>query len=147
MSIFNIKPYVGYNNILFEQTQEDVKEVDGVAAKIVVDNIMEETYVHRNASVKLTFVEGKFVDIWIPQMPADNQVFIPGYFDRNIFSDDAFKVLKANYDFKESKDKSRILFPELGICLWGFTKKKKEGKMIIAFSKERLCWYEIFLQA
>lgn len=147
MSIFNIKPYIGYNNIMFNETQESVSKIDGVAQRIVIDNIMEETYEHRNASVKLTYVEGKFVDIWIPQKPADNQVSIPGYFDMNIFSDNAVEMLKGKYDYHESKDKNRILFPQLGICLWGFAKKTKEGKMVIAFSDVRLSWYKTFLQA
>lgn len=147
MSNFYLKPYLGYNNITFNQTQEEVKKIDGIATKIVVDNIMEETYEYRKASVKLTYVEGKFVDIRIPQNPAGNQVFIFDFLKIDIFSNAAVDILKANFDYEESQDKNRVLFPKLGICLWGFAKKTKEGKMVIAFSEERLSWYKTFLKA
>ena len=40
MSIFNIKPYIGYNNIMFNETQESVSKIGGVAHQIVIDNIL-----------------------------------------------------------------------------------------------------------
>lgn len=148
MSIFTIIPYVGFNNIKFNDSQKQVEEVDGAATRIVIDNIMEETYEHRKASIKLTFVEERLADVWIPQKPADNKVYLKEDADYDIFSDQIMERLKGKYEFTESKDKNRVLFPELGICLWGFGKKKtKEGKMVIAFSKERLSWYKTFLIA
>lgn len=147
MSVFKIIPYIGYNDIKFHDSQEKVKQVDGLAQQIVIDNIMEEVYEHRQASVKLTFIEERLADVWIPQKPADNQVYICNSINMDIFDNQAFEILKVNYQWSESKDKNRILFPELGICLWGFGKKKtKEGKMVIAFSDERLSWYKTFLQ-
>lgn len=147
MSKFYLKPYLGYNNISFNRTQEEVKKNDGIAMKIVIDNIMEEMYEYRKASVRLTYVEEKFVDIWIPQKPADNQVYISGFLEIDIFSNAAIDILKANFEYEESKDMNRVLFPKLGLCLWGFAKKTKEGKMVIAFSESRLSWYKNFLKA
>lgn len=148
MSVFKIVPYIGYNNVKFSFDQEKVKEIEGIAPKIVIDNIMMEVYEHRNASVKLTYIDEKFVDIWIPQKPADNQVFISEEKELDLFTDGCLSILKAKYDFKESKDKKRILFPQLGICLWGFGEKRtKEGKMVIAFSEDRLSWYQTFINA
>lgn len=148
MSIFRINPYIGYNNIKYNISQEDVKKIDGVASKIEINNIMMKVYEYRDASIKLTFVEDNFVEVWIPQKPADNQVFLVDFMELDLFDVNTVEILKSKYEFEESKDKRKILFEELGLCLWGFGEKKtKEGKIVMAFAKNRLSWYKSFMNA
>lgn len=148
MGSFEINPYIGYNNIKFGMSQEDVAIIDGIAPKILIDNIINNTFEYRNGSIKLTFIENKFVDIWIPEEPADNQVFIFGTLKISLFQSNYLEMLKKGYQWIESKNKRFLLFPEIGICAAGCGEKKmKEGKTIMAFCKERLEWYETFINA
>jgi len=149
MAAYIIHPCERYNEIPFCCSQNEVQEIAGQAYKILIDNIMKETYEYREGSTKLTFVNDQFVDVWIPQKPAMNQVYLntmPPYMD--LFDNSVFELLKQNYSYQEAKDKRCILFPELGICMWGCGEKRtKEGKIIIAFCKERISRYELFLNA
>lgn len=148
MSIFIIHPFSGYNNVKFNISQDELIVLDGVAPKILIDNIINETYEYRNGSIKLTFIEKKFVDIWIPERPADNQVYINGDKGFDFFNSNNIELIKKKYQWIESKDKKRMLFPEIGVCALGCgDKKSKEGKIIIAFCKERLPWYKTFINA
>lgn len=129
-------------------SQEEVAIIDGIAPKILIDNIMNNTTEYRNGSIKLTFIENKFVDILIPEKPADNQIFISGTLKINLFQGNNLELLKKSYQCIESKNKRYLLIPEIGICAGGCGEKKtKEGKIIIAFCKERLKWYETFINA
>lgn len=125
-----------------------MKKIDGVASKIEINNIMMKVYEYRDASIKLTFVEDNFVEVWIPQKPADNQIFLVDFMELDLFDVNTVEILKSKYEFEESKDKRKILFEELGLCLWGFGEKKtKEGKIVMAFAKNRLSWYKNFMNA
>lgn len=129
-----------------EREEEEVEKIDGIPPKIVIDNILMEVYEHRNGGLKLTYIENEFFDVRIPQKPADNRVFLNGFYDLDLFDPHTIEIPQSKYKYEESKNKTRMLFEELGICLWGFGKKTKEGKMIIAFSKDRLSSYKDFLR-
>lgn len=145
MSVFTLKSYIGYNKVQFGLSQEEVKKIDGVAPKIVIDNILMEVYEHRNASITLTFEDDRLVSVMIPQKPADNQVYMDGLMKMDLFEPIMLEYLKSRYSFKESKRGDCIIFEELGIYISGLGKKPKEGKVLIAFSKEKLSHYELFI--
>lgn len=149
MSRVIIYPFKGYemesNKIYFGWSQEQVKQQDGKPYKIEIDNIMNETYEYRMASIKLVYIDEKFESVVIPESPADNFVYIEGI-PVNLFEKSSLEFLKQNYKYVESKDKLCINFMELGLILWGCGKKKsKEGKFVWAYSEQTREFYEDFV--
>lgn len=147
MAIFTIYPYEGYDELKFDMLQEEVEEQAGIPPKIIIDNILHEVYEYREGNAKLTYVDNKLVDVWIPEKTTENKVVLSGQEWLDIMQESTVDALKKNYEFKESKNKKCILFPSLGICAFGCgPKKAKEGKAIIAFSHERLPWFQDFVE-
>ena len=149
-----IKPYKGIvdngKKINFDMTQKEVEKALGYkAAKIEIDNIMEETREIRYACI-YRYINKKLVDI---QFNLNNNLMIKeielfNEKDETVNKEEIIKKLKEiDTSSEESKD-GYINFYKLGINLGGFGKKKIPEKMlVIAFSKERINFYKRFLKA
>jgi hypothetical protein len=59
-----------------------------------------------------------------------------------ILDDDGFADLSARERTVEGRGGLGVLFPDLGLVVVGFRKRVPEGRYAIAFSREKLGWYE-----
>ena len=135
---YNIAPFHSVNEITFDSDIKIVMELLGEAAKIEIDNITKLTHETRKGAIftykdkKLKAVTfSKHIDVWLDNINLMQQ--------KNVIKN--LKILNKNV-VKQS-DKTTFLFPELGLILSGFGRKKiPEGKLIIVFSKDMLPVYQ-----
>jgi hypothetical protein len=141
-----IYPYKGINfytkDIFYGMTQEEVKNILGEdAPKIEIDNIMEETREYRSGMI-FTYINNELIDITFT-------VNVDLWIDNiEVFNDKNFLSTISNFDTPTSEGKNGYInFYGLGISIGGFGKRKiPEKKLVTAFSKSRIKFYEFLLK-
>ncbi len=136
-----LTPYEGVDAYVFGNKQAQITKKVGKAPVVEKDDIMEEIREIRG-NVTCTYIEKKLADVIIvkgDKLQVD---------DIDIFVDaDALKKLEQTYTVTRNSKGTYVLFAELGLCLGGFTGKKvPEGQIAICFARERLDFYEIYLE-
>lgn len=137
--VYELKPYTGIGDFCFGATQVQIKKVGGKAALIEIDNIMNETR-ERRLGMIFTYEKKHLIRITVSK-------HVPVTFNGiSIFPDcDPVEILSEHDKAIEGKNGS-LLFRELGLCYGGFTRRKiPEGKLLTAFSKDMLPFYEIYI--
>jgi hypothetical protein len=139
-----LEPYTGINYngkmINFNMTQKEVKIITGEESpKIEIDNIMKEINEYRSGMI-FTYINNKLAEI---TFSLHVELFIKGI---EIFkSENLIEELKK-YDEQAEGTSAYSNFYKLGISVGGFGKKKiPEKKLIIAFCKDRMEWYKLFI--
>ena len=136
---YELKPYIGISDFCFGATQAQIKKVGGEAALIEIDNIMKETRERRSGMI-FGYEKRRLIRISVSK-------HVPITLNGNLIFPDCnpLEVLSA-YDKAIEGSNATLLFKELGICLGGFTKERiPEGKLLIAFAKEMLPFYEGYI--
>ncbi|MEW4369835.1 hypothetical protein [Paenibacillus kandeliae] len=136
-----LTPYEGVDAYEFGSTQAQIKKQSGKALSVEKDGIMEEIREMREG-VRCTYIEKKLADVIIVkggQLQVD---------EINLFSDPhAVQQLEQTYKATYNESGTYVLFADLGLCLGGFTGKQvPEGQIAICFARERLEFYEIYLE-
>ncbi|WP_157909195.1 CTP synthase [Capnocytophaga stomatis] len=140
MNEINIKPYKSVGNFHFGKTQKEIITQFGEASKVEIDNIMQRITEFRNAQELIYDKKGN--DYILNQVICLKDT-TPMIENRDIFSLGLEKLKEIDNDFVEGKQYTT--FRTLGICLGGFGKKKiPEKRLLIAFSREKLAFYEDF---
>ncbi|WP_322922284.1 hypothetical protein [Paenibacillus campi] len=133
-------PYESVDDYQFGSKQTQIAKAVGKPENVENDKIMQEIREIR-ANITCTYVDKKLVDIIIVK---GGQLQV-GNID--IFADPhPVQQLEQTYQAVYNSKGTYVLFAELGLCLGGFTGKKvPEGQIAICFAKERLDFYEIYL--
>ncbi len=144
----NIIPFVSVGEIKFGMTKEEVFELMGEANYLINDLIMNEVRACYDDFV-LVFIRKRLVDF---RFSSETNLENVKIFINNIDlvnTNNIINVLSSLSNSKPSEEvKGYINFYGLGICLGGFGKRKiNSGKEIRVFSKGRLGYYKIFLEA
>ncbi|AYN04384.1 hypothetical protein [Flavobacterium sp. 140616W15] len=144
----NIIPFVSVGEIKFGMTKEEVFELMGEANDLINDLIMNEVRAYYDDFV-LVFIRKRLVDF---RFSSETNLENVKIFINNIDlvnTNNIINVLSSLSNSKPSEEvKGYINFYGLGICLGGFGKRKiNSGKEIRVFSKGRLGYYKIFLEA
>lgn len=133
-----IEPYKSVGNFTFGSSLVEVQSKHGKAAKLVEDNIMGIKTEYRNAC-ELVYENDKLV--YINCLKDSNPVIR----DINVFQTSIDELKSIDSNFIEGK--GYIIFRNLGICIGGMTGKKiPEGKILTAFDKEHLNFFEMFTE-
>lgn len=138
--MMRLTPYEGVGAYQFGSNQAQIKKQCGKALSVEKDDIMEEIREMREGA-RCTYIEKKLADVIIVkggQLQVD---------EIELFSNPhAVQQLEQTYTATHNTSGTYVLFPELGLCLGGFTGKKvPEGQIAICFTRERLEFYEIYL--
>jgi hypothetical protein len=135
-----LKPFIGINNFTFNHNEEEISRLNGEPFKIEINNIMKQTKEFRKGT-ELIFINSILQDIYIKK----TEPFF--YQNINIFNDSDVVEQLSNFSrVVKGKRGTYFLFEDIGLCLGGFSKKKiPEGKLAIAFSKERTSFYKKFI--
>ncbi|WPP39367.1 hypothetical protein SK066_12010 [Paenibacillus hunanensis] len=136
-----LTPYEGVDAYIFGSKQAHINKAIGKAPVVEKDDIMEEIREIRG-NITCTYIEKKLADVIIVK---EGELQIG---DIDIFNDaDAVAKLEQTYTAIRNSKRTHVLFAELGLCLGGFTGKKvPEGRIAICFARERLDFYEIYLE-
>lgn len=136
-----IKPYQSVGDFHFGTSQKTIIEQFGEAFKVEIDNIMGRVTEFRSAQELIYDKIGN--DYILNQVIClkDTTPMIENY---DIFSLGLEKLKQIDPNFVEAKQYTT--FRTLGISLGGFGDKKiPEKRLLIAFSKEKLAFYEDFV--
>jgi hypothetical protein len=140
-----IEPYKGIlfgdKDLHFGISQKILKKELGEAAKIEIDNIMNEVREYRSGMV-FTFIGKKLNDITVSR-------HVELYFENiRLFDNENVISELSNYDTPTLESKGGYMnFYKLGISLGGFGKRKiPEKRLVCIFPEERKKFYEIILR-
>lgn len=135
-----IKSYKSVGDFTFGKTQKEIIEQFGEASRIEIDNIIGRITEFRHAQ---EFIYDKQGNDYILNQVICSKDTTPIIENYDIFGLGLEKLKEVDPDFVEGKH--YITFRTLGISLGGFGKKKiPEKRLLIAFSKEKLTFYEDF---
>jgi hypothetical protein len=141
-----LNPYKGIDfygkEILFGMSQKDVRKITGEKSpKIEIDNIMEEIRELRSGMI-FTYIDKKLIDITFTSN-VDLIIHTIEVFKCNNLIEELSK-----FDSPTTEGKNGYInFYNLGISIGGFGKRKiPEKKLVSAFAKERIKFYEFFLK-
>ena len=141
-----LEPYIGINFygkiINFNMSQKEVRKITGEnAPKVEIDNIMEEIREYRSGIIFI-YINKKLVDIIFS---LHVELFINGI---EVFkSSNLIEELKQ-YDEQAEETNTYSNFYKLGISVGGFGKRKiPEKKLVTAFCKDRIKFYEMYLKS
>jgi Ca2+-binding EF-hand superfamily protein len=141
-----LNSYKGINfynkDILFGMTQKDVKKIlEEDAPKIEIDNIMEEVREYRSGMI-LIYKNKELIDI---TFTLNVNLWINNI---EVFNNENFLDEISKFDNPTPEGKNGYInFYDLGISIGGFGKRKiPEKKLVSAFSKNRIKFYEFFLK-
>lgn len=141
MNPIEIISYEKVGQFSLGKSQEEIVNQFGEAPKIEVDNIMQCLTEFRNAQQLIYDKIGSQYILNQVICLKDTTPIIQGI---DIFSEGLEPLQALDLDFQTSK--TYTLFPNLGICAGGFgTKKIPEKRVVIAFHKDKLEFYQDFL--
>ena len=135
-----INPFEGLSDVKFGMTSKQVKKFMGTPASIEIDNVMEETNEH-TAGMIFRYVDKRLVDIQISR-----------HIDVQIFGIEVFKEENVGELLKQKSPKHIEIkeyqnFVDIGMLTCGFTPKKtKKEKFVTIYSKDRIAFYESFME-
>jgi hypothetical protein len=135
---YEIKPYQSVNDFVFGKKQSDIAKFCGKPLSTKIDNI-QEIIIEAREGCELVYEEKKLAYVTL------NKHVNPIVAGINVFAGDSIAQLKnLDRDFLEGPQ--YIVFRSLGICLGGMGKKKiPEGKIVNVFAKEKLGFFEFFV--
>ncbi|GIZ14392.1 hypothetical protein [Capnocytophaga catalasegens] len=140
MNKISIKSYESVGDFTFEKTQKEIIEQFGEASRVEIDNIMGRITEFRNAQELIYDKIGNNYILNQVICLKDTTPIIENY---DIFSLGLEKLKEIDPNFVEGKHYTT--FRTLGISLGGFGKKKiPEKRLLIAFSREKLDFFEDF---
>lgn len=140
MNKISIKSYESVGDFTFGKTQKEIIEQFGEASKVEIDNIMGIITEFRNAQELIYDKIGNNYILNQVICLKDTTPIIENY---DIFSLGLEKLKEIDPNFVEGKHYTT--FRTLGISLGGFGKKKiPEKRLLIAFSREKLDFFEDF---
>ncbi len=136
-----LTPYVSAGEYRFGKSQKEIQTEFGKAHEIIRDNIMNETYEHRDG-IRLTFSK----QLEVVQVSQNTEFRLGNHFP--LSSDIAISQMLLEFDGKINKKKTYVLFEDIGLCLGGVLGKKiPDGKIALCFCRERLDFFRDFLDA
>lgn len=140
MNKISIKSYESVGDFTFEKTQKEIIEQFGEASKVEIDNIMGIITEFRNAQ---ELIYDKIGNNYILNKVICSKDTTPIIENYDIFGLGLEKLKEIDPNFVEGKHYTT--FKTLGISLGGFGKKKiPEKRLLIAFSREKLDFFEDF---
>lgn len=140
MNKISIKSYESVGDFTFGKTQKEIIEQFGEASKVKIDNIMGIITEFRNAQ---ELIYDKIGNNYVLNQVNCLKDTTPMIENNDIFSIGLEKLKEIDPDFVEGKHYTT--FKTLGISLGGFGKKKiPEKRLLIAFSREKLDFFEDF---
>lgn len=134
-----INSYKSVGEFTFGSSLADVKKQHGEPARLIEDNIMNNIVEQRNAC---ELVYENNILVYVNCFKDSNPQIINGI---DIFKESIEALKSMDSDFIEGK--KYITFRNLGICVGGMLGKKiPEGKILIAFDKNHLDFFETFTE-
>ena len=136
--IYKIDPYVSVNDFLFGKTQAQIKKASGEPFTSKIDNI-QKIITEQREGCELVYEEKKFSYITL------NKHVTPIVRGIKIFEDGAVERLRE-IDADNLIGPQYMIFKNLGICIGGLSKKKiPEGKIVNAFARDKVDFFEFFV--
>lgn len=133
-----VEPYVSVNNFIFGDSQSQVKKINGAPFTSTKDNI-QGIVTETREGCELVYEEKKLAYV---TMNKHVQPVVRGV---EIYAEGSIEKLKE-LDPDHMVGPQYIIFRGLGICIGGMsTKKIPEGKIVSAFSKDKVDFFEFFV--
>ncbi len=133
-----VEPYVSVNGFAFGDSQSQVKKSNGAPFTSTKDNI-QGIVTETREGCELVYEEKKLAYV---TMNKHVQPVVRGV---EIYSEGSIEKLKK-IDPDHLVGPKYIIFRGLGVCIGGMsTKKIPEGKIVSAFSKDKVDFFEFFV--
>ena len=134
-----IKPYESVGEFVFGESLENIQKKLGKPEKLFHDEIIKAK-IETRGKYELMYEEDKLVAVTCFK---DSDVELNGVSPFKCTIDD---IKKMDPDSREGEDGRYVIFRNLGICIGGMLEKRiPEGKLLIAFSRDQLSGYEVFI--
>lgn len=135
-----IKPFEFVGEYKLNSSKDDIEKKFGESKKTIVDNIVGNLTEYRNA-LELTYIKNKSIyRLESVTCSTNTNPIIQGV---NIYENGLDAIKQLDSEFIEGPQ--YITFKNLGISIGGMgIKKIPEKRLVIAFRKDRLNFYELF---
>lgn len=134
---YEIEPYVSVNRFVFGKKPAEIKKQCGAPFKVEIDNIME-TLTELREACSLVYEDKKLAYVEI------NKHADPVVAGVSVYNEGAIEQLKE-VDPDYLVGSRYINFRTLGVCVGGFSKKKiPEGKLVIAYAKDKISFFDYY---
>lgn len=137
LNTYTITPYEGVGDFIFYKTPSEIKRKCGEPHRVEINNILKNQSEYRDAC-RLVYKNKKLAYIALNKHtnPVINNIYI--------YEAGSIEQLMS-IDPNHLIGKTYINFRTLGICVGGFCKKRiPEGKLVIAYSKENIEFFDDF---